>query len=1052
MRLFRRSYSHHCKLFLGTSISVLLTVLILVSVAMAQNAPASPISRQDRFGVYFWDPDYEGFPSSLTSRLAWGSDLVADTGTRTIRVFIGDPTYACASGTLGPYKIGSYPSGDPTDYLAQIAQSPEYTALFNDSRFSTYLLTTYTVGATADPPHWVDGLTDAEFEYERIRVYKLCAYLVTFNKNFTLLNWEGDHRFTFNPTSVSRDGFVRWIKAMAKGVEDARANFSSIYPGRVYSGLEFVCTGNFGHPSCGSSGTPLVLNYVAPRVKVDYLSYSSWNSLGVGVSNLTPTIQDNVDTIISTANTRSIPDGVAYDRRNVILGEYGWAGGGASAANLVKEMFNAAETAGVAYAIYWQILNNLGTDQDRCAKALQIPNFGLFTPSSSSTVELTTSGQEFSNSILADTVWVDDSVPTGATLDAQGGDSWNFLSTNPSPISGALVHQSNISAGQHQHYFYNSPATLSVSAGDSLYAFVFLDPNNPPTEVMLQWNDGTWLHRAYWGENNLTNESEWGIDGTDSRRYIGPLPPTGKWVRLKVPASQVGLEGRVLNGMAFTLFGGRATWDRAGKLTAAPDCSNSQLYPSSQDFITAGGTGTVNVGASKNCNWVAVSNDSWITITAGASGISNGTVAYTVSANTAATLRKGTMTIAGKTFTVTQAGTGLQFYPLAHPVRLLDTRTGQTGCDTPGAPIPGGTSRTQIARNRTCDGIFIPNTAAVITGNITTVLPPAGYLTLYPSNSAQPLVANSNYASNEVLNNVFTVGLGDDGAFKIFVTSNTEVVVDVTGYYAPPGTGGLYFHRLPAPVRLLETRAGFSGCLTPGTPLPGNTDTSQTATGACTGIPASARAIVGNATTVNPQGTGFPFLTLFPADAAAPLAASSNYLPGQVMNAPFTVGLSSTGAFKIRPTTQTDLIVDVLGYYSTDVTDVNGTGLLFNPLPSPVRLLETRAGFAGCYGPGAPLPSDSIRTQPAQGSCNGVIVPSTALGIVGNATVVNTSGGFLTFWPSNAAQPTTATSNFSAGQVLNRHFTVGLGTDGAFKIFTQFTSDLIVDISGYFAP
>jgi hypothetical protein len=90
---------------------------------------------------------------------------------------------------------------------------------------------------------------------------------------------------------------------------------------------------------------------------------------------------------------------------------------------------------------------------------------------------------------------------------------------------------------------------------------VYLDPANPPSEVMLQWNDGTWEHRAYWGSNSLT----WGTDGTVSRRYIGALPATGQWVRLAVPASQVGLEGHTLNGMAYTLYGGRATWDYAGK-------------------------------------------------------------------------------------------------------------------------------------------------------------------------------------------------------------------------------------------------------------------------------------------------------------------------------------------------------------------------------------------------------------------------------------------------------------------------------------------------------
>ncbi len=78
---------------------------------------------------------------------------------------------------------------------------------------------------------------------------------------------------------------------------------------------------------------------------------------------------------------------------------------------------------------------------------------------------------------------------------------------------------------------------------------------------MLQWNDGTWEHRAYWGANKI----EWGEEGTESRRYMGPLPPAGVWVRLEVAASEVGLENREVNGMAFVLYGGGATWDLAGK-------------------------------------------------------------------------------------------------------------------------------------------------------------------------------------------------------------------------------------------------------------------------------------------------------------------------------------------------------------------------------------------------------------------------------------------------------------------------------------------------------
>ena len=318
-------------------------------------------------------------------------------------------------------------------------------------------------------------------------------------------------------------------------------------------------------------------------------------------------------------------------------------------------------------------------------------------------------------------------------------------------------------------------------------------------------------------------------------------------------------------------------------------------------------------------------------------------------------------------------------------------------------------------------------------------------------------VANSNFAANEILNNVFTVGLGQpDGAFKIFVTTTTNVVVDVTGYYAPPGKGGLYFHPLPKPIRLMDTRAtATTGCNLPGTPIAAMTDTLASAHLTCDGvtIPTSARAIVGNATVVAPGGNGF--LTLFPADATRPFVASSNYRSGQVMNGPFTAGLTTSGQFKIYSVAQTELVIDVLGYYSNEASDVNGTGLLFTPLPSPVRLLETRTGQAvGCTMLGMPISGGSSITQTARGTCDGMTVDNSALAIVGNATVVGPlANGFLTMWPSSATQPFVAASNYALGKTFNRHFIVGLGSsDGAFKVFSASTTNLVIDLSGYFAP
>ncbi|PYV37574.1 MAG: hypothetical protein DMG09_14365 [Acidobacteria bacterium] len=81
------------------------------------------------------------------------------------------------------------------------------------------------------------------------------------------------------------------------------------------------------------------------------------------------------------------------------------------------------------------------------------------------------------------------------------------------------------------------------------------------------------------------------------------------------------------------------------------------ISPLSQSSASAGGAGSVAVTALAGCPWTAASGVSWITITSGSGGTGNGTVNYSVDANTISTARIGTMTIAGLTFTVTQSGT-----------------------------------------------------------------------------------------------------------------------------------------------------------------------------------------------------------------------------------------------------------------------------------------------------------------------------------------------------------------------------------------------------------
>ncbi len=161
-------------------------------------------------------------------------------------------------------------------------------------------------------------------------------------------------------------------------------------------------------------------------------------------------------------------------------------------------------------------------------------------------------------------VFVEDTVPNSATVG--GEEPWNWVSSNPAPFSGALAHQSVNSPALHQHFFENASEPLVVAADDSLFTYVYLDPTNPPTQIMLQWNvAGSWEHRAYWGANNIPA----GQDGTPSLYRVGDLPAPGQWTRLEVPAAAVGLVDQPVTGMAFTLPDGQATWDKAGAVAAS---------------------------------------------------------------------------------------------------------------------------------------------------------------------------------------------------------------------------------------------------------------------------------------------------------------------------------------------------------------------------------------------------------------------------------------------------------------------------------------------------
>ncbi len=169
-----------------------------------------------------------------------------------------------------------------------------------------------------------------------------------------------------------------------------------------------------------------------------------------------------------------------------------------------------------------------------------------------------------------DYVWIDDGLPPGAVAQGnEGPNSWKFVSTNRPVLSGAKSH-TRTAMGLSQHFFTGANPGLKIGEGDKLFTYVYLDPVNPPKTIMLQFNDGAWEHRAYWGEDAIP----WGTNNTASRLPMGPLPEAGKWVRLEVEAKVVDLKaGAVLNGWAFTQVDGAVFWDKAGIHTRTPQAT-----------------------------------------------------------------------------------------------------------------------------------------------------------------------------------------------------------------------------------------------------------------------------------------------------------------------------------------------------------------------------------------------------------------------------------------------------------------------------------------------
>jgi hypothetical protein len=130
-----------------------------------------------------------------------------------------------------------------------------------------------------------------------------------------------------------------------------------------------------------------------------------------------------------------------------------------------------------------------------------------------------------------------------------------------------------------------------------------------------------------------------------------------------------------------------------------------------------------------------------------------------------------------------------------------------------------------------------------------------GYLTAWPTEQLQPPVASLNAMTGTATANAAIVPAGANGAIDVFASNDTDLLIDIDGYFAPAGPGGLSLYNL-APCRVLDTRLQAAGA----EPFSGTREVNITAS--CCGAPATAQAYVFNATVV-PTGV-LGYLSMWP--------------------------------------------------------------------------------------------------------------------------------------------------------------------------------------------
>jgi YVTN family beta-propeller protein len=416
-------------------------------------------------------------------------------------------------------------------------------------------------------------------------------------------------------------------------------------------------------------------------------------------------------------------------------------------------------------------------------------------------------------------------------------------------------------------------------------------------------------------------------------------------------------------------------------------------------------------------------------------------------------------------------------YTALSPFRVCDTRALPTTNQCAGHTLGTNSSiDVQITGKVGSSGQSVPASALAVALNVTAVSESTvrSFISVFPAGEARPNVSNISFDPGVAQANLVVVRLAAGGDVAVYnAAGRAGVVVDVEGYFAPPGgapVAGEYHSILP--LRICDTRArrGTECAGSFENPLPGNTWRDVVLSGRPSGatlntpsIPTQgAAAAVFNLTAVGPTQSTYlavqpPNLLTDACPTKAPAVSNVNPSAGSAL--PNRV-ISALGPHQdvciYNAVGSTDFIIDVNGWFGDGTESATvPPGALFYAIP-PARICDTRVSTrTECSGEGlSPKQTldvgvDGTSLVPIAGGSN------PPLAVVANLTAVaGTATTFLTLFPSDTSLPVASDLNPRPGDVVANLAFVGIATgsrSGDVSLYNQAGGiDAILDVAGWF--